>query len=108
MLCCRPREGGDPYAVTYQRSCGVWIPGLADARPGREDKQSGNDSGEMERKVLRSFPSPDCAGTSGELAISRHVVRRHGRGEPGHDNEERYCRNQLLNGRLSRRRSLAG
>jgi hypothetical protein len=59
---CRPREGGDPYAVTYQRSCGVWIPGLADARPGRQDKQSGNDSGEMERKVLRSFPSPTVRG----------------------------------------------
>src|SRR5215471_4672642 len=32
----RPREGGDPYAAAISRNCGVWIPGLAHARPGRQ------------------------------------------------------------------------
>ncbi len=58
MLCCRPcarvrlaqschpREGGDLYAVSPRKTAEYGCLGLADARPGRQDKQSGNDSGE--------------------------------------------------------------
>ena len=54
-----------------------------------------------------------CKRRLGCLKIESEGMRltaskRNGRDKPGHDNEERYCRNQLLNGRLSRRRSLAG
>src|SRR5262249_20973419 len=31
---------GDPYAAAISRNCGVWIPGLAHARPGRQRHHS--------------------------------------------------------------------
>src|SRR5215471_17247332 len=34
--CARTGSGGDPYAAAILRNCGVWIPGLARARPGRQ------------------------------------------------------------------------
>src|SRR5262252_2121909 len=34
--CARTGSSGDPYAAAISRNCGVWIPGLAHARPGRQ------------------------------------------------------------------------
>src|SRR5215468_1340451 len=45
----RPREGGDPYAAAISRNCGIWIPGLAHARPGRQH-------------INTSSPSPPARG----------------------------------------------
>ena len=38
--CARTGSSGDPYAAAILRNCGVWIPGLARARPGRQRHHS--------------------------------------------------------------------
>src|SRR5215467_12739139 len=47
--CARTGSSGDPYAAAISRNCGVWIPGLARARPGRQH-------------INTSSPSPPARG----------------------------------------------
>src|SRR5215475_3398368 len=47
--CARTGSSGDPYAVAISRNCGVWIPCLARARPGRQH-------------INTSSPSPPARG----------------------------------------------
>src|SRR5215468_6680198 len=47
--CARTGSSGDPYAAAILRNCGVWIPGLARARPGRQH-------------INTSSPSPPARG----------------------------------------------
>src|SRR5262249_54182801 len=64
----RPREGGDPYAAAISRNCGVWIPGLAHARPGRHRHHTAL-LGEM---AAHQHVVPAKAGTHAPQTISRN------------------------------------
>ncbi len=78
-------------------------------RSGERESSTGSP---LEPALGPAKPDPG-AGTSGEWAASRHTVRRHGRTCSGHPRlfirqGRQDVRDQFLNGRLSRRRSLAG
>src|SRR5215813_811418 len=58
--CARTGSSGDPYAAAISRNCGVWIPGLAHARPGRQ-RHHGAASAEWPH-ANTSSPSPPARG----------------------------------------------